>query len=280
MEEIRNILFNSNWSTFKFPQVGANDVLDMLIIAYLIYKVLMWIKDTLAWSLIKGLFIIIIVYFVSLFLQMRTVTWLIINSLNVGLVAVLVLFQPELRKLLTEIGEGKINKFFTASNQEARQQRNEAVAEIVKAAAIFSKERTGALIVMEREVPLGDIENTGIPLDAKCTSQLILNIFIDKTPLHDGALLVRNDRIMAASCILPLTEKEIGRELGTRHRAAVGISEISDASVLVVSEETGCISIAKTGKLSQNLSVEQINEILLEEVGSQNLMQLVGKKKV
>jgi len=280
MDEIRGIINNINWSSFQFPQVRANDVLDWLIIAFLIYKVLLWIKETMAWSLLKGLLVIIVVYFVSLILQMRAVTWLIVNSLNVGLVAVLVLFQPELRKLLTEIGEGRINKFFTAANQEVIKQRNESASEVIKAAAVLARNHTGALVVMEKDVMLGEIEATGISLDARCTSQLILNIFIDRTPLHDGAVLVRNDRIMAATCILPLTDKEIGRELGTRHRAAVGISEISDAAVLVVSEETGLVSVAKNGKLSKNVSIEQLGALLYQNADPQSLKNLVGKKRV
>ena len=267
------------WSAFRLPDVGLNDVVDILVIAYLIYKVLIWVKETRAWSLIKGLGIIILVYIASSVFQLRTASWIIVNSLNVGLVAVLVLFQPELRKLLTEIGEGKINKFIAVSNQESDAQKNAAAAEITKAVAIMSRSRTGALIVIERETPLGEFENSGIMIDAVCSSQLLINIFEDKTPLHDGAVIIKNNRIVSACCILPLTENEIGHELGTRHRAAVGASEITDADIIVVSEETGGISIAKNGVLNKNLSEDAIKDMLFFDARPQKKMQLSLKRR-
>ena len=265
LDEISKLFGSINWSTFSLPKIRLNDALDVLVIAFLIYKILLWVKVTRAWSLIKGLVIILVVYFLSSALEMRTVSWLIVNSLNVGLVAVLVIFQPELRKLLIEIGEGKINKFFSVPGHKNATLRNSAVIEILRAAEYMANKRIGALIVIENEISLADIDGTGIRIDAICTGQLLINIFIDKTPLHDGAVVVRNDRITAASCILPLTEREIGRELGTRHRAAVGISEITDADVVVVSEETGGISIANNGELYRGLSNDEIKKMLLKD---------------
>ena len=278
-EEISNIFRNISWSAFSLPRIRFNDIIDMLVIGFLIYKVLFWVKETRAWSLIKGIGIIAIIYIFAYVLQMRVASWLIINSLNVGLIAVLVLFQPELRKLLEEIGESNINKIIPVAGHDNTALRNAAVIEIIKAAKILSESRTGGLIVIENEVPLGDLENTGIPLDALCASQLIINIFEDKTPLHDGALIVRNNRIAAATCILPLTEKEIGRELGTRHRAAVGASEVSDADILVISEETGAISIAKDGKLYKGLTEDALIKMLLIENRAQKKTQLLKERR-
>ena len=279
MDEIKNIFANRTWSAINFPQVRANDVVDMLVIAYLIYKVLLWVKETRAWSLIKGLVIILFVYIVSIVFEMRTASWIIVNSLNVGLVAVLVLFQPELRKLLIEIGEGKINRFFSVPSQKDLTLRNRSVFEIMRAAEYMSSRHTGALMAIENDVSLSDIENMGIPMDALCSAQLLINIFEDKTPLHDGAVIIRNDRIAAATCIFPLTEREIGRELGTRHRAAVGMSEASDADIVVVSEETGAISIAANGELFRNLSNDEIKRLLLKEDASAKIRQFSLRRR-
>ena len=280
MNEIRNIFANISWSTFSLPRIKINDILDMLVVSFLIYKVLLWVKETRAWSLIKGLILVLFAFVFSSVLETRTVNWLIVNSLNVGLVAVLVIFQPELRKLLIEIGEGSINKFFTVPGQKTPSLRNAAVIEILRAAEFMSSKRIGSLIVIENEVSLADIDGSGIRIDALCSSQLLINIFEDKTPLHDGAVVIRNNRIAAASCILPLTEKEIGRELGTRHRAAVGISEITDADIVVVSEETGAISIAYNGELFKNLPNDKIKEMLFKDETPPNKKQFSFKRRV
>ncbi len=182
---------------------------------------------------------------------------------GVGLMAIIILFQPELRKALEQLGKGKIVSPFSLDHQVVK--ASEAtILEIIKAATSLAKAKTGALVLIEQDVALGDHENTGIPIDAVVTSQLLINIFENKTPLHDGAVIIRNNRIAAATCILPLTEDEIGRELGTRHRAAVGASEVSDAFVLVVSEETGTISIAKGGKLFRNLTGADVKKMLTQ----------------
>jgi len=261
MDEIKSIFANISWASFSLPRVRLNDLLDMLVIAFLVYKVLLWVKETRAWSLIKGLVIILVVFILSSVLEMRAVGWLIENSFNIGLLAVLVIFQPELRKLLIEIGEGRINRFFAVVQRDFSL-RNAAVFEIVRAAEYMSERRIGALIVLENEVTLSEIENEGVPLDAVCTNQLLINIFTDKTPLHDGAVIIRDNRITSASCILPLTEKEIDRELGTRHRAAIGMSESSDADVIVVSEESGAVSVANNGILYRDLHKDAIIEML------------------
>jgi len=279
LEEIIKVFSNFGWSAINFPRVRVNDVLDMLVIAFLIYRVLLWLKETRAWSLIKGLVLILVVYIISNVLEMRTASWLIVNSLNVGLVAVLVLFQPELRKLLIEIGEGRVNKFLSLPDQKNITLRNKAVREILRAAEYMSGKRTGALIAIENEISLADIESAGISIDAVCSSQLLVNIFEDKTPLHDGAVIIRNDRITAATCIFPLTERDIGRGLGTRHRAAVGMSEASDAEVVVVSEETGAVSIALNGALIRDLSLEEIKNMLLKEETSPKKKQFSFKRR-
>jgi diadenylate cyclase len=249
------------------PEIGLSSVTDMLIIAFLIYRVLIWIAKTRAWTVIKGISLLAVIYFLSDVLKLHTIRFLILNTFDVGLIALIVIFQPEVRKALEQIGKGtvafNINKLVGGDAEADDDIKSSAVDEVISACRKMSMERTGALIVLANEVPLGDIEATGTRLDALTTHQLIISIFEDKMPLHDGAIVIsKNHRIAAAGCILPLTEKEIGSELGTRHRAAVGCSEASDANVVVVSNETGFISIASEGKLYKNLSEVEIRSML------------------
>ncbi len=180
---------------------------------------------------------------------------------NVGIVAVIVLFQPEIRKALEQLGKGNFIKSLMKTDDTQQKVSNSTINEIIKAAKIMANARTGALIVIEKEVPLGDFEQTGILIDAVISNQLLVNIFENKTPLHDGAVIIRNNKVKAAACILPLSPNVAKHDFGTRHRAAIGASEVSDAYVLVVSEERGEISIAKNGKLHTNLNEKQIRNI-------------------
>ncbi|MCI8804847.1 MAG: TIGR00159 family protein [Clostridiales bacterium] len=254
-----------NLSTLSIPSFRITDIIDILLVALLIYVVMIWIKETRAWSLFKGIVVIFIISIFSYQLHFYTVSWIIEKTLSVGIIALIVLFQPEFRKGLEQIGKGNIvtNIF---NNDEEGKILQKTVKEVVTAAYKMAKVRTGALILLEQDVPLGDLEMTGIPIDAIVSSQLLINIFENKTPLHDGAVIIRNNRVAAATCILPLTQTEIGLDLGTRHRAAVGASEESDAYIIVVSEETGGVSVAHGGKLYRGLSESEVTKMISKGV--------------
>lgn len=248
-----------------FPNVGMRDIVDILVVAYLIYIVLAWIKDTRTWALFKGVVIILAVAMIAYVFQLHTLWWVISNTITVGTIALLVVFQPELRRALEQIGRGKLFESILSGSSEGDDGlSDEAIEGIAKACVHMSKYKTGALIVLEQETQLGDVERTGIKIDAVISSQLLINIFEKNTPLHDGAVIVKSNRISAATCFLPLSDSmEISKDLGTRHRAAIGISEVTDALVLVVSEENGIISCVKNGKIKRGLDAELIKKILL-----------------
>ena len=264
METIKGIFNNMDIAGFARPSLGISDILDILIVAYIIYKIIFWIKETRAWTLFKGILVIFALAAVATLLQLNTILFILSNTISVGIIAVIVVFQPELRKALEQLGKGKFISYFTrgaeATDDKASQR---TVEEIVKAAEKMGSVKTGALILIEQEVPLGDLERTGIPIDAIISSQLLINIFEHNTPLHDGAVIIRRNRVAAATCFLPLTDSnEISMELGTRHRAAIGASEVSDAYVIVVSEETGAISLARGGVLYRNLTASQLRSMI------------------
>lgn len=248
-----------------FPNIGVRDIVDILVVAYLIYIVLAWIKDTRTWALFKGVMIVLAVASVAYLFQLHTLWWVVSNAITVGTFAILVVFQPELRRALEQIGRGKLfESLISTSDQAEDGLTNEAIDAIAKAAVHMSKYKTGALIVLEQETKLGDVERTGIKIDALISSQLLINIFEKNTPLHDGAVIIKNNRVSAATCFLPLSDSmEISKDLGTRHRAAIGISESTDALVLVVSEENGIISCVRNGKIKRGLDTELIKKILL-----------------
>lgn len=249
----------------SFPSVWIRDIIDILVVAYLIYIVLIWIKDTRTWTLFKGVIIVLAVASVAYIFQLHTLWWVISNSITVGAFALLVVFQPELRRALEQIGRGKMFESLLSSSDHVQDGlTDEAIDGIAKACVHMSKYKTGALIVMEQDSKLGDVERTGIKIDALITSQLLINIFEKNTPLHDGAVIIKGNRISAATCFLPLSDSmEISKDLGTRHRAAIGISEVTDALVLVVSEENGIISSVKNGKIRRGLDAEIIKKILI-----------------
>lgn len=250
----------------SIPQMSITDILDILIVSVLIYEIARWIKNTRAWTLLKGIMLLVFVAMAAYVFQLHTISWLINNTMGVGVTAAIIVFQPELRNALEQLGRKNpiVNLF---SSDESRDQKigytDRTIQEIVRATIEMSKVKTGALIVLEREVPLGEYERTGIPVDAKMSSQLLINIFEHNTPLHDGAVIVRNNRIVSATCYLPLSDSlEIAKELGTRHRAAVGISEVSDSVTVVVSEETGGVSIAQGGRIYRELTPQQLRDRL------------------
>lgn len=238
------------------------DVLDIVIVAYLVYKILGFIQETRAQQLVRGLVVLGIVFFLSDFLNLYLLNWLLRNFVTMGLFSLIVLFQPELRRGLEQLGRRNIvsGQFRSLDKENAI----EVVKEIVAAVDDFSATRTGALIVFERETMLNDIIETGTIVDARISVRLLGNLFYEGSPLHDGAVIIRGDRIYAASCVLPLTEKKnIGRNLGTRHRAGLGVSEVSDALVIVVSEETGVISVAENGNFRRFMDLKSVEKILL-----------------
>lgn len=250
----------------SIPQMSITDILDILIVSVLIYEIARWIKNTRAWTLLKGIMLLVFVAMAAYVFQLHTISWLINNTMGVGVTAAIIVFQPELRNALEQLGRKNpiVNLF---SSDDSRDEKvgytDRTIQEIVRATIEMSKVKTGALIVLEREVPLGEYERTGIPVDAKMSSQLLINIFEHNTPLHDGAVIVRSNRIVSATCYLPLSDSlEIGKELGTRHRAAVGISEVSDSVTIVVSEETGGISIAQGGRIYRELTPQQLRDRL------------------
>ena len=264
MEVFKNIFDNLGITEFARPSLGISDILDILIVAYIIYKIIFWIKETRAWVLFKGILVIFALAAVAMLLKLNTILWILSNTISVGIIAVIVVFQPELRKALEQLAKGKFFTAFARSSEETDDKAAQrTVDEIVKAAEKMGSVKTGALILIEQKVPLGDFERTGIPVDAIVSSQLLINIFEHNTPLHDGAVIVRRNRVAAATCFLPLTDSnEVSMELGTRHRAAIGASEVSDAYVIVVSEETGAISLARGGVLYRDLSPEQLKNMI------------------
>jgi len=252
----------------------VNSVIDILIVSVIVYIFLNWVRQTRAWSLIKGIVVLFLLRSIFEFLNLYIIAWFIEAIADVGLLVFVILFQPEIRKVLEELGKGRLR----ISPFEQEKNLNK---EIVMAIETFSNEKTGALICIEREIPLGDIEKTGIAIDSLVTGQMLINIFVDKTPLHDGAVIIRKNRIAAAACILPVTTADIDKDLGTRHRAAVGLSEVSDAIVLVVSEETGKISVARSGKLLRGVGVEEIYDILQRsnEIAKRRISFLKGDNR-
>jgi diadenylate cyclase len=250
----------------SIPKLQVIDVVEMIIIAFFIYQILKWIKSTRAWMLFKGIIMVLVFFVIAGLLHMSTILWLGEKLVSVGMVALVVVFQPELRKALEQLGRKNIfHVLFSFSFNKSGEARfsDKTVNEIVKACYEMGAVKTGALIVVEQEEHLNEYIRTGIMVDAVLTRQLLINIFEKNTPLHDGAVIVRGDRVIAATCYLPLTDNlELSKDLGTRHRAAVGISEVSDALTIVVSEETGQISVTMNGVLRRDLTPEELTEVL------------------
>lgn len=280
MNAIREVL--DQISYISLPNIGVRDILDILIVAYLIYLVMIWIKDARTWTLFRGVISVIIVAGLAYIFQLHTLWFVLSNTITVGAFALLVIFQPELRRALEQIGQGKFFDSLLVSSESLDEDAltNASIDHITKACVHMSKFKTGALIVIEQETKLGDVERTGIKIDAEITSQLLINIFEKNTPLHDGAVIIKNNRIAAATCFLPLSDSmEISKELGTRHRAAIGISETSDALVLVVSEETGAISSVRNGRITREIDAEMIRTALMRTKKRVRLERKRGDKK-
>ncbi|MDC2867098.1 MULTISPECIES: diadenylate cyclase CdaA [unclassified Bacillus (in: firmicutes)] len=240
-------------------------IIDITLVWFVIYKLILVIRGTKAVQLLKGITVIIIVRILSNFFELHTLQWLMDQALTWGFLAIIIIFQPELRRALEQLGRGSL--FSRGGNQEENEHES-VVNAVVKATEYMGKRRIGALITMARETGMGDYVETGIPLNANISSELLINIFIPNTPLHDGAVIMQGNIIRAAACYLPLSESPfISKELGTRHRAAMGVSEVTDSLTVVVSEETGHISLTKNGELHRDLKSEQLKELLMKELG-------------
>lgn len=252
-----------------------NTYVDIGIIAIIIYKAMNLIKETRAEQLIKGIAMLIIATKLSEVLQFHTVYWLLKNAMTVGVIAILIIFQPELRRALEHLGRGR----FFVKGELLDQEIDSLLDEVCVAVAQLSKTKTGAIIVMEQETGLNEYIETGTKLDSIVTSEILINLFVPNTPLHDGAVIIRRNRIAAASCFLPLTQSQnLSKELGTRHRAAIGITEISDSMVIIVSEESGVISFAKMGRLSRYLDTKSLREIIKNSIRSKVSKQPIWMK--
>lgn len=258
--------FFDSIASLRPSDITWSDVAEMIILAVLIYHILLWIKTTRAWALVKGFAVILVFLLAAVLFNMDTILWIAEKIFSIGILAIVIVFQPEFRKALEQLGQKNIiaDILSMESGREQEEVFSDKTAEaIIKACVEMSKVKTGALIVIENSVPLGEYERTGINLDAQVSSQLLLNIFEHNTPLHDGAIIVRGNRIVSATCYLPLSDNmELSKELGTRHRAAVGISEVSDAMTIVVSEETGAISVTQHSELNRNITAETLREQL------------------
>ncbi|MCI1593538.1 diadenylate cyclase CdaA [Heyndrickxia oleronia] len=250
------------FADFNFFDYIAN-IVDILLVWYVIYKLLMVIRGTKAVQVLKGIIVILIVRNLSNFFGLTTLDWIMAQTLDWGFLALIIIFQPEIRRALEQLGRGKL---FSRGTMQEEEEQSRIIDAIVTATSYMAKRRIGALISIERETGLGDYIETGIPLNSAISSELLINIFIPNTPLHDGAVILQKNQVAAAACYLPLSESPfISKELGTRHRAAIGISEVTDSLTIVVSEETGAISLTKNSELHRDLKIEQFKELLQKE---------------
>lgn len=247
-----------------FPRVHVTDIIEILIISFLIFHILRWLKKTRAWSLVKGLMLIVVFIIIANLLQMNTILWIVRNILSIAAISFVVLLQPELRKALEDLGEKNFVTNFVYDNIKNAEEglfSDKTINEIVRACVEMGKVKTGALIVIEQNQSLEEYDRTGIEVDAAVTSQLLINIFEKNTPLHDGAVIISGNRVRSATCYLPLSDNmNLPKHLGTRHRAGVGISETTDSLTVIVSEETGAISVAYKGRLETVNDPEVLKE--------------------
>ena len=259
-------VLDSFFSAFnQFRTISFIDIIDILIVAYIIYRIMKLLKDTSAERLIKGIILLVGIMLLASMLHLTMISWLLQQALNVGLFAIVVVFQPELRRLLEQIGKGNFSRLIVPA--DAPDEVESMITATVSACADMSRTKTGALIVFERRERLGEIISTGTMVDAAPSAELIKNIFFKNSPLHDGAMIVRAGRVCAAGCVLPLSgNQSLSRDLGTRHRAAVGMSESADSVLVVVSEETGSISVAIGGMLKRHLSPDMLRKLLENEL--------------
>ncbi|MGN0437858.1 MAG: diadenylate cyclase CdaA [Lachnospiraceae bacterium] len=275
MENIKNFL-STYFDWFYIPKITISDVFEILLIAIIVYYVMDWFKKTRAWTLIKGVVVLLLITAVAFAFQFNTILWIFKNTISVGVIAIIIIFQPEFRRALEQLGRRNyLSVLLNADmNKSTSKLDKRSLGEIAKASYIMGENKTGALIVIEKNVRLGDYERTGINIDAEISSQLLINIFEHNTPLHDGAVLVRDNRIVSATCYLPLTDNmDINKDLGTRHRAAIGVSEVSDSITVIVSEETGAVSLAHNGNIYRGLEKEAFISKISELMNSESIIK-------
>ncbi len=276
METVLSIIYN----------IRPADVIDVIVVAFFIYKILQFIKETRAEQLVKGLLLLLFLTKISEWLKLYTVNFILRNTMTLGMIALIIVFQPELRRALEYIGRGSlVSKYFVPVEKDHVTEIKESISNAV---AYLKQRKTGALIIIERETGLSEVADTGSKLNAHISEELLINLFNTNAPLHDGAVIIRGDRLLAAGCVLPLSHnKNLSKNLGTRHRAGIGITENSDAVAIIISEETGDISVAIDGKLSRFLDVKSIERIVLNIYESQSsksnalvsLLRKIGRKK-
>ena len=253
--------FIDDYFNVNIPDVSITDVIEIFIIAYFMYHLLVWIKNSRVWMLIRGVIFIMLFFVLAAIFQMNTILWLGERLVSVAVTVLIVVFQPELRRVLEQIGRRKITSMFSWNllKTGAKKFDDSTITGMVTACYEMGAVKTGALIVVENDMQLTEFERTGISLDALVTRQLLINIFEKNTPLHDGAVIVRGDRVVSATCYLPLSDNmALSKDLGTRHRAAVGISEVSDSLTIVVSEETGTVSYAREGRIVRDVKEDEL----------------------
>lgn len=252
----------------EFPLSVLVVVLDILIVSYIIYKLLMLLRGTRAIQLIKGIMIVIIAWLLSAFFELKTLQWLMSQTFTYGVLAIIIIFQPELRRALEKLGSGS---FFKSAYATKENETAIMINKIIDAVFYFSKRKIGALIVMERMIGLDEYKETGTVLNADLSSEMLINIFMLNAPLHDGAVIIRNGKILSAASYLPLTQSPyVSKELGSRHRAAIGISEVSDAITIIASEETGTVSVTIDGKIIRGLNEDSLRQLLLSELSEES----------
>ena len=268
MEQLR-LFADTYLSTLHIPKMETiqySDILEILILSFLIYHILIWIKNTKAWNLLKGLVVILVFILIAAIMEMNTIIWIVQNVFSIAVIAIIIVLQPELRRALEELGKKNIMNGLLPIDIKSSASglfSDKTIREISKACVELSRVRTGALIVVAQNESLADYESTGIAVDGLVSSQLLINIFEKNTPLHDGAVIIRGDRVTSATCYLPLSDNTgLSKALGTRHRAGIGISEATDSVTLIVSEENGMISAAYQGELKRGLNQEGIEEVL------------------
>lgn len=277
-----NEFFSKMASWLRIPRMHLVDVLEIIIIAFLVYHLMRWIRTTRAWMPVKGLIILFGFWILASILHMDVVLWIFYNTIGVGITAIIIVFQPEIRRALEQLGQRSISTPFQLfSNGKEKQEKfsERTIEELVRGTFILARHKTGALMVIEQEVSLSEYEETGIEIDAAISNQLLVNIFEHNTPLHDGAVIIRGNRITYATCYLPVSKNmNLSKELGTRHRAAVGISEVTDSFTIIVSEQTGKVSIARNGALTGNVDADFLR-LKLQEIQKDKSKTAPTKKK-
>ena len=284
MQRVLSII-QSFLNSIHMPNLRWTDIVEILILAFLIYHILLWIKNTRAWSLLKGFAVVIVFVGIAALFNRSTILWIVQHVTGIAVTAVVILLQPELRSAMEELGQTNIlSSLFNLDYTRTPEGRfsDKTITEIVRACMQMSRVRTGALIVIEQTSPLQEYARTGIDMDALVTSQLLVNIFEKNTPLHDGAVIIRNNRIVAATCYLPLSENRMDKNLGTRHRAGVGISEVTDSLTIIVSEESGEISLAYRGALTRKVTEDELRERLVtlqnKEIQEEKHARILSRK--